>query len=670
MRTVPAIPRRDGPKNNDLVSRIETIAPAQFQDLFVGEALPGLQEVAVWELWIRNERFSQLSTVGFYTEENSLLRFPERVVTVFSGTRADVEQLIANTDAIAEIRVNSVPAPFVVETPNDVQGAMAASLLNKTTFTAADGPIICLLDTGVNRGHPLLEPVMEQKHSEAFNPAWGGNDTHGHGTGMAGLCIYGDVTDLINSQEAVNIRHKLQSVKILGPQPNDARSYGVVTSDSINKADISAPTPNKVICMAITSGERIDGKPSSWSSKIDQLCFGQDDLRRLFIISAGNYRSVLNPTNYLNENDNAPVENPAQAWNAVVVGACTTKILQNSGFSVMAPAGGLSPRSRTSVGWSRQWPIRPDIVLEGGNSAHDGQTEQDAPELKLVTTNNEIANAHFRTFGDTSGASALAAKLAAQLMERYPNYWPETIRALIIHSADWTEAMKAQAGGIQTKQSKNLLLRRFGYGLPDFDRASASADNDVNLVIEDRLQPFRLEAGSGRNNEMVLHTLPWPRAELQAAGAQIVRIKITLSYFIEPNPGKAWSRKHAYQSHALRFAFKRSTETLAAFRSRVNAAIEAEESGSSNASDNWFLGSLRNGGSLHSDTWETTAAELADMDSFSIYPIGGWWKNNPKLGRVNSVARYVAIVSLKAPANMSIYTPIDTLIKQAIQIET
>jgi hypothetical protein len=255
------------------------------------------------------------------------------------------------------------------------------------------------------------------------------------------------------------------------------------------------------------------------------------------------------------------------------------------------------------------------------------------------------------------------------LMERYPNYWPETIRALMVHSADWTEAMKNQAGGVQTKQSKNVLLRRFGYGLPDFDRAAASADNDVSLVIEDVLQPFRLDAGSGKNNQMALHRLPWPRTELQAAGAIIVRIKITLSYFIEPNPGKAWSRKHAYQSHALRFAFKRATETFEAFRARINAAIEAEESGSSNAGDGWFLGSLRNGGSLHSDTWEVTAAELAEMDAFGIYPIGGWWKNNPKLGKINSMARYAAIVSIKAPVNLSIYTPIDTLINQDIQIE-
>src|SRR5215813_12225102 len=109
--------------------------------------------------------------------------------------------------------------------------------------------------------------------------------------------------------------------------------------------------------MAITSDEQIDGKPSSWSAAIDQLCFGQEDTKRLFIVSAGNFRLALNPANYPDENDSASVENPAQAWNALVVGACTQKANlnpENAGFSLMAPNGGLSPRSRTSVTWARQ----------------------------------------------------------------------------------------------------------------------------------------------------------------------------------------------------------------------------------------------------------------------------------------------------------------------------
>ncbi len=47
----------------------------------------------------------------------------------------------------------------------------------------------------------------------------------------------------------------------------------------------------------------------------------------------------------------------------------------------------------------------------------------------------------------TSAATAQAAYLAASILADYPNLWPETVRALIVHSADWTPAMRAQACG-------------------------------------------------------------------------------------------------------------------------------------------------------------------------------------------------------------------------------
>jgi hypothetical protein len=36
----------------------------------------------------------------------------------------------------------------------------------------------------------------------------------------------------------------------------------------------------------------------------------------------------------------------------------------------------------------------------------------------------------------------MAARLAAQ----HPDYWPETIRAMLVHSAEWTAPMLAALG--------------------------------------------------------------------------------------------------------------------------------------------------------------------------------------------------------------------------------
>ena len=82
------------------------------------------------------------------------------------------------------------------------------------------------------------------------------------------------------------------------------------------------------------------------------------------------------PADHLTRNDLEPVDDPAQAWNALTIGAFTEKVdiidPDFADYTPIAPAGELSPRSRTSVIWDRQWPVKPDVVFEGGNLAHDG----------------------------------------------------------------------------------------------------------------------------------------------------------------------------------------------------------------------------------------------------------------------------------------------------------
>ena len=110
---------------------------------------------------------------------------------------------------------------------------------------------------------------------------------------------------------------------------------------------------------------------------------------------------------------------PHRQWNSLVVGACTDKITithpDYAGWAAVAPAGDLSPASRTSAIWDRQWPIRPDVVFEGGNFAHDGVNPAAAiDDLQLVTTHYRPNVRLFEAFGDTSGATALGAHLAAE----------------------------------------------------------------------------------------------------------------------------------------------------------------------------------------------------------------------------------------------------------------
>jgi hypothetical protein len=223
--------------------------------------------------------------------------------------------------------------------------------------------------------------------------------------------------------------------------------------------------------------------------------------------------------------------------------------------------------------------------------------------------------------------------------------------------------MRARFDAAPSQAQKLSLLRRYGWGVPNLPRALLSAANDATLIVEDALLPFRKDGSQIKTRDMNLHRLPWPRAELAALGDLDVELRFTLSYFIEPNPGeRGWTRRHRYASHNLRFAVKRSLETVDAFRQRINKAAQDEEAGEpvgAAGGDNWVLGPIRDRGSIHSDIWRGSAVALADRDAVGVFPITGWWKEKPALQRWDRATRYALAVSIRAPgADVDIYNSI------------
>lgn len=265
--------------------------------------------------------------------------------------------------------------------------------------------------------------------------------------------------------------------------------------------------------------------------------------------------------------------------------------------------------------------------------------------------------------------------MAGQILAARPGLWPETVRALIVHSAEWTPAMRARIDACNgAKGQIQALVRRYGYGVPDLGRALLSTVNDLTLIVEDELQPFHREAGAtAKTRDMKLHRLPWPKEQLAALGAAQVELRATLSYYVEPNPGeRGWTRRHRYASHGLRFRVKSATETVDEFRARINQAARDEEEGAPvGGGEEWLLGTFRDRGSLHSDFWSGSAADLAERDAIGIFPVGGWWKEKPYLERFDAVARYALIVTIRAPgAAVDIFTPVEAAIAVPIAIET
>ena len=266
--------------------------------------------------------------------------------------------------------------------------------------------------------------------------------------------------------------------------------------------------------------------------------------------------------------------------------------------------------------------------------------------------------------------------MAALVQCQYPNAWPETIRALMVHSAAWPDTLKRQLGITDTspKTAYIPLLRAAGYGVPDLRRALHCANNSLTLIAQETIQPYDFkEDGSTRTKDMHLYELPWPRDVLLGLGATLIELKITLSYFIEPGPGEiGWKHRYRYPSFGLRFDLNAPGDNRADFLRRLNAAADADDNTPVTPADNdrWLIGSnSRHLGSVHSDKWIGTAADIATCNLVGIYPVIGWWRERKHLGKVTSQARYSLVVSLHTPAQeIDIYTPVQTMIENRTPI--
>ena len=416
-----------------------------------------------------------------------------------------------------------------------------------------------------------------------------------------------------------------------------------------------------------------------------------DDTQRLFIVSAGN-TDAHDYNAYPDSNQIKSVENPGQSWNALTVGAVTFKNRITDpncqDHQILAPAGGLSPYSTTSLIWDRnKWPHKPDVVFEGGNRGRPpGQPTSNYEDLSLLTTHYRPAQHQFEIMDGTSPATAQAAWMAAQIQFAYPDAWPETIRGLMVHSAQWTDTMIQQFNiNTDSKAAVSKLLRIFGYGVPDFNNAMSCAGNSLTLIAQEDIQPFDKKykrnkrghdvANGYRTKDMHIHKLPWPKEVLSSLHETHVELRVTLSYFMEPGPGEVgWKDRYRYASHALRFDVNSATETEGEFKARINNAARDEEYDRDTAPDSgtdcWLIGSQnRRLGSIHSDIWRGTAADIAACNLIGVYPVIGWWRERHHLERGDRKTRYSLIVSLHTPAEtVDLYTPVVNLLKIPIKI--
>lgn len=717
----------DKARNAALVDGIQSIRRATIRELWTdsdGTYPTDSSETRWWEVWLRkrdgNElrRFNEFVAAHGLRTSDHYLGFGERTVVLLYATADQLAEAFHTLDDIAELRQPHAVASFLTELPAAEQAEWVEELRQRLRPASAGAPVVCILDTGVQDGHPLLADSLAAPDLHVADPSWQLPPVHGHGTEMAGLALYGDVHGAVLDSGVVELRHRLESVKFLPDRgDNDRDLYGAITARAVDQPEIQAVDRPRVFMLAVTAqcsrpvaGQENStavleaGKPTSWSASIDALAFGRaiddtdpkftyldrDEPRRprLFVISAGNVRDVVGTDDHLSRSDLEPVEDPSQSWNALTVGAYSSHDDMSgapagfAGYQPIAPRGELSPVSRTSVLFDRKkWPFKPDVVADGGNvAASPDKTDVDTPpNLALLTTRfRTLGEGFFTTTRDTSAATASVAAIAADIYAAYPGLRPETVRALIVHSAEWTDPMRARFDAESSKTALTALLRRYGMGVPDSDRALYSATDALTLVAEARIHPYQREGSSsaGKTREMSLHELPWPIEQLEALGAAKVRMRVTLSYFIEPNPSsRGWTGRYVYPSHGLRFATRRPEESVDSFRQRINtrARIDGEKPPSLDTEAGWLFGSNQQqaAGSLHTDIWSGTAAALASKGAIAVYPVAGWWKNRAKEDQSDQGVDYSLIVSIESPeVDVDLWTPVYQQVQPTIEITT
>ena len=698
--------KKGEPRHRSLVDSINQIRLAALGALWTDRiSKPDDAAIDWYEVWLRagddeNERKLIIHQVRTEAEMCQLSsgkweeRLPEHTVIHIHGAFGKLGQSVPLMNCIAEIRPVQRFADFYEHLPVEQQHRYVKDLRDRLNNVSDGSLAVCLLDTGVERGHLLLEPLLSSGDNLTINDAWGTSDDQGHGTPMAGLAAYGNLTDALAGNAAIDVSFVLEAAKILPPKAilnTDEKHAAEYTAQGIAIMEVANPKRKRIWCIATSMVGQNDGRPSSWSSRLDQLVAGVDnqgEIRRMLCVSAGNV-DIQTWNDYPRANLLSPVENPGQAWNALCVGSTTdfTRIsdqTEKQGYSPIAQSGAMAPSNRTSIDWDDEWPAKPDIVMEGGNAA--GRQQKDlpnkAPELQLLSTEADFRITPFCTFDGTSAATALAARMAGIIQSVYPEYWAETVRGLMIHCADWTPAMEAsvpmhdaRGARLTDRKKKRFLLNTVGYGVPQLSRALIDQPNCATMITQAEMQPFRADGAGAKYNEYHIYSLPWPHSELERFWEEDVRMRVTLSYFIEPNPGNRISTRYRYPGCRLKFKVSSPGQKLDDLKAEVNKfaaedAEQAEKEWLRGDNNGWLLGPHNIfKGSVHTDIWEGSAANLLSMKHIVVFPTAGWWKTRLALKHTDSRIKYSLIISLEAPGlEVDLYTEIASQIAVPIEL--
>ena len=278
--------------NHAFLANINLIAQAALDALWTDapELLPKDDQLHWWQLWVRKyptdiwHRFQRIQESLTLTVKGQPLTLPEHHIVVVQATYAALASSLPLLDCLAEVRGAHPCSLGLTDLSTREQREYVDEALARIRQPPADAPAVCLLDTGVNRGHKLLEPLLASTDAHTVfsdgdtSDAYVSQCIHGHGTPMAGMAAYGDLRLLTDQTGPWEQHHRLESVRLLNPtNPHDPENYGSITLQAVSLPEIQNPRRKRVYSLAVTAPGPDDGRPTAWSAAVDAATYGDEE---------------------------------------------------------------------------------------------------------------------------------------------------------------------------------------------------------------------------------------------------------------------------------------------------------------------------------------------------------------------------------------------------------
>ena len=456
-----------------------------------------------------------------------------------------------------------------------------------------DVPVACVIDSGVLSEHPLLAGWVGIEQAFIPLPQEGVSDRDGHGTSVAGLVVYGDVAECIETGRW-SPRVRVHSAKILY---HDGILGGAVFPESlrvesaIEKVIRQFASQHSCRVFNLSVGDEYQvyagGRQFAWAEKLDELA---RELDVVIVVSAGNCTPTI-PKGARTRaefweavsgemlNDGQRVCSPATASIAVAVGALARGDALGPEYGLAgvelkdafacSPAGAPAPFSRTGPGYQVEQgraAVKPELVHMGGNfgvRSRDGESPEwitnhvnlGEPTIRPVENGRYLTAKSGTSFSTphVTHAAAVAERELELAMGRPAS--ANLIRAVLGASAGLEEC---QGAFLDEEQER---LRLVGYGFCDANRSAYSTQSRVTLVSE----------GFIGEDSLHVFALPLPPEFTDGSGKRGLRVSLAF------DPPVRASRKE-YLARTMWFEACRglTVDDIEHYRAKVEAGATRE----------------------------------------------------------------------------------------------